>query len=51
MLSRGTSINPQNDFNGCKMKLIKIANTLKILKEHVGHISHEYLDMRKLCKI
>ena len=31
------------------MKLIEIAETLKISKERVGHIVHEYLDMRKLC--
>lgn len=32
-----------------KMKLIEIAETLKISKERVGHIVQEYLDMRKLC--
>ena len=31
------------------MKLIEIAETLKISKERVGHIVDEYLDMRKLC--
>ena len=36
-------------FDNRKMKLIEIAETLKISKERVGHIVHEYLDMRKLC--
>jgi hypothetical protein len=35
--------------NDRKVKLIEIAETLKILKQRVGHIVHEYLDMRKLC--
>lgn len=35
--------------NDRKLKLIEIAETLKISKERVGHIVHEYLDMRKLC--
>jgi hypothetical protein len=35
--------------NDRKVKLIEIAGTLKILKERVGHIVHEYLDMQKLC--
>ncbi|XP_012564110.2 histone-lysine N-methyltransferase SETMAR-like [Hydra vulgaris] len=35
--------------NDRKVKLLEIANTLKISKERVGHIIHEYLDMRKLC--
>jgi [histone H3]-lysine36 N-dimethyltransferase SETMAR len=32
-----------------KVKLIEIAETLKISKERVGHIVNEYLGMRKLC--
>ncbi|GFU02052.1 mariner transposase [Trichonephila clavipes] len=32
-----------------KVKLIEIAETLKISKEHVGDSVNEYLDMRKLC--
>lgn len=32
-----------------KLKLHEIAEALKISKERVGHIIHEYLDMRKLC--
>jgi hypothetical protein len=35
--------------NDLKVKLIEIAETLKISKERVGHIVHEYLDMRRLC--
>lgn len=35
--------------NDRKMKLIEIAEALKISKERVGHIIHQYLDMRKLC--
>ncbi|XP_031630281.1 histone-lysine N-methyltransferase SETMAR-like [Contarinia nasturtii] len=35
--------------NDRKMKLIEIAEALKISKERVGHIVHEYLGMRKLC--
>jgi hypothetical protein len=35
--------------NDRKVKLIEIAETLKISKERVGHIVHEYLDMRELC--
>ncbi|QQP39511.1 Mariner transposase [Caligus rogercresseyi] len=31
--------------NDRKVKLIQIAETLKISKERVGHIVHEYLDM------
>jgi hypothetical protein len=31
------------------VKLIEIVETLKISKERVGHIVHEYLDVRKLC--
>ncbi|GFW36177.1 mariner transposase [Trichonephila clavipes] len=36
-------------FNNREVKLIEIAETLKISKERVGHIVNEYLDMRKLC--
>ncbi|GFX89241.1 putative DD34D transposase [Trichonephila clavipes] len=36
-------------FDNHKVKLIEIAETLKISKERVGHIVNEYLDMRKLC--
>ncbi|GFW33798.1 putative mariner transposase [Trichonephila clavipes] len=36
-------------FDYRKVKLIEIAETLKISKERVGHIVNEYLDMRKLC--
>ncbi|GFY30191.1 putative mariner transposase [Trichonephila clavipes] len=36
-------------FDNRKVKFIEIAETLKISKEHVGHIVNEYLDMRKLC--
>lgn len=32
-----------------KVKLIEVAQALKISKERVGHIVHEYLGMRKLC--
>lgn len=32
-----------------KIRLIDKAEALKISKERVGHIIHEYLDMRKLC--
>jgi hypothetical protein len=35
--------------NDRKVKLIEIAETLKISKERVGQIVHEYLGMRKLC--
>jgi hypothetical protein len=35
--------------NDRKVKMIEIAETLKISKERVGHIVHEYLDMRKQC--
>ena len=35
--------------NDRKVKLIEIAEALKISKERVGHIVHEYLGMRKLC--
>jgi hypothetical protein len=31
------------------VKLIEIAETLKISKKRVEHTVHEYLDMRKLC--
>ena len=36
-------------FDNRKVKLIEIAETLKISKERVGHIVDEYLNMRKLC--
>ncbi|GFY35013.1 mariner Mos1 transposase [Trichonephila clavipes] len=36
-------------FDNRKVKLIEIAEILKISKERVGHIVNEYLDMRKLC--
>ncbi|GFT93981.1 putative DD34D transposase [Trichonephila clavipes] len=36
-------------FDNRKVKLIEIAETLKISKECVGHIVNEYLDIRKLC--
>ena len=36
-------------FNDRKVKSIEIAETLKISKERVHHIVHEYLGMRKLC--
>ncbi|GFW18407.1 mariner Mos1 transposase [Trichonephila clavipes] len=36
-------------FGNGKVKLIEIAETLKISKERVGHIVNEYLDMLKLC--
>lgn len=35
--------------NDRKVKLIEIAETLKISKGRVGHIVHEYLGMQKLC--
>jgi hypothetical protein len=35
--------------NDRKRKLIEIAETLKISKERVGHIVHEYLNMKNLC--
>ncbi|KAF7273338.1 hypothetical protein GWI33_013947 [Rhynchophorus ferrugineus] len=35
--------------NDRKLKLNEIADTLEILTEHVHHIIHEYLGMRKLC--
>jgi hypothetical protein len=35
--------------NDRKVKLIEIAETLKISKKCVGHIVHEYLDMQKMC--
>jgi hypothetical protein len=35
--------------NDRKIKLIEIAETLKISKKRVAHILHEYLDMQKLC--
>lgn len=35
--------------NNGKVKLIEIAEILKMSKVHVGHTVHEYLDMRKLC--
>jgi hypothetical protein len=37
--------------NDRKVKLIEIAETLKISKKRVAHIVHEYLDMQKLCAI
>jgi len=36
-------------FYNRKVKLIEIAETQKISKERVGHIMHDYMDMRKLC--
>jgi hypothetical protein len=36
-------------WNYRKVKLIEIAETLKISKKRVEHILHEYLDMQKLC--
>ncbi|GFW51568.1 putative DD34D transposase [Trichonephila clavipes] len=36
-------------FDNRKVKMIEIAETLKISQERVGHIMNEYLDMRKLC--
>ena len=36
-------------FDNRKVKLIEIAETLKISKERVGHILDGYLDIRKLC--
>jgi energy-converting hydrogenase A subunit M len=35
--------------NNRKVKLIAIAEALKISKERVGNIVQQYLDMRKLC--
>lgn len=35
--------------NDRKVKLIELAETLKISKKRVGHMIHEYLNMRKLC--
>lgn len=35
--------------NDRKLKLIEIAEALKVSKERVGHIVHEFLGMRKLC--
>jgi hypothetical protein len=35
--------------NDRKVKLIEIAETLKISKKCVEHIVHEYLEMQKLC--
>jgi hypothetical protein len=37
--------------NDRKVKLIEIAETLKILKKRVEHIVNEYFDMQKLCAI
>nr|WP_315898425.1 hypothetical protein [Proteus mirabilis]WNW22282.1 hypothetical protein RRU04_00030 [Proteus mirabilis] len=38
--------------NDRKMESIEIAEALKISKERVGHIIHQYLDMREaLCKM
>jgi hypothetical protein len=34
--------------NDRKVKLIEIAETLKVSKKRVEHIVHEYLDMQKL---
>lgn len=31
------------------IKIIEIADTPKLLKQHVRHIVHEYLAMRKKC--
>jgi hypothetical protein len=39
----------KKNLNDRKVKLIEIAETLKISKERVGHIVHEYLDILKLC--
>jgi hypothetical protein len=36
--------------NDRKVKWIEIAETLKISKDHVRHIVHEHLDIRKLCR-
>ena len=33
-----------------KVKFIEISETLKILKERVGHILNKYLGVRKLCE-
>jgi hypothetical protein len=33
-----------------KVKLIEVTETLKISKERVEHIVHEYLDMQKMCE-
>jgi predicted nuclease of restriction endonuclease-like RecB superfamily len=44
-----TSKSPQNNLNDRKVKLIEIAETLKISKKRVEHIVYEYLDMQKLC--
>jgi hypothetical protein len=35
--------------NDHKVKLIEIAETLKISKKRIEHIVHEYLDLQKLC--
>jgi predicted XRE-type DNA-binding protein len=35
--------------NDHKVKLMEIAETLKISKKRIGHIVHKYLNMRKLC--
>lgn len=35
--------------DGCKMRLIGIAETLGIPKEIFGHMTQEHLDIRKLC--
>jgi hypothetical protein len=32
-----------------RMKVREIAETIGILKEHVGYILHEKLDIKKLC--
>jgi histone-lysine N-methyltransferase SETMAR len=32
-----------------RMKVREIAETIRILKERVGYILHEELDMKKLC--
>jgi hypothetical protein len=32
-----------------RMKVLEFAETIGILKEHVGYILHEELDMKKLC--
>lgn len=36
--------------NGELNKLVEIANTLTISKDHVGYVVHQYLDMRKICE-
>lgn len=43
-------INHKKILDDRKRKLIEIVDTLKISKEQVGHIVHEYLSMRKPCE-